>query len=225
MTFIFIFFVLLYRGAIKNFILIQFPRQKQLEIQEILGQVQNLVRKYLYGMLTVILILAILNSFGLWIIGLDYPIFWACLAALLSIIPYLGTTIGGLLPFMYAFATSEFWWQPLAVVALYVTVQQIEGNLITPYVVGSNVKINPFVALIALLIGGIIWGVAGIVLAIPIAAILKLVFDHVEGLKPVGVLMSSGLHHKESEFTRNWNEDKYRITSLLKKNNNEYHEK
>ncbi len=221
MTFIFIFFVLLYRGAIKKFIIIQFNKEKQPEIGEILNQIQRLVRKYLYGMLMVILILAILNSFGLWIIGLDYPVFWACLAALLSIIPYLGTTLGGLLPFMYAFATAGYWWQPLAVVALYVTVQQIEGNLITPYVVGSNVKINPFVALISLLIGGIIWGVAGIVLAIPIAAILKLVFDHVDGLKPLGVLMSSGLHHKEGEFTEKWNEDKFRITTLLKNKDKE----
>lgn len=216
MGIIFIFFFLLYRGAIKNFLLLQFRGESRKQGREILLQIQRLVRHYLYGLLTVILILAILNSIGLLIIGLDYAIFWASLAAFLSIIPYIGTTLGGLLPFMYSFATATYWWQPLAVVGLYFGVQQLEGNLITPYVVGSNVKINPFVAIISLIIGGFIWGLAGIVLAIPMAAIIKLVFDHIDALKPVGALMSRDLHMKEDQFMEEWDEEKYRITSLFK---------
>jgi predicted PurR-regulated permease PerM len=166
--------------------------------------------------LTVILILAILNSIGLLIIGVDYAVFWASLAAFLSIIPYIGTTLGGLLPFMYSFATATSWWQPVAVVGLYFGVQQIEGNLITPYVVGSNVKINPFIAIISLLIGGFIWGLAGIVLGIPIAAIIKLVFDHIDAFKPVGALMSRDLHKNEDVFLEQWDDEKYRISGLFK---------
>ena len=215
MVIIFMFFSLLYRGAIKNFILLQFKKNNRKEGQELLLQIQRMVRHYLYGLLTVILILAILNSIGLLIIGVDYAIFWASLAAFLSIIPYIGTTLGGLLPFMYSFATATHWWQPLAVVGLYFTVQQIEGNLITPYVVGSNVKINPIIAIISLIIGGVIWGLAGIVLAIPMAAIMKLIFDHVDALKPVGVLMSTDLHHKEGEFLEKYDHDRHRLTGLF----------
>jgi predicted PurR-regulated permease PerM len=116
---------------------------------------------------------------------------------------------------MYSIATATVWWQPLAVVALYFSVQQIEGNLITPYVVGSNVKINPLIAIISLLIGGVIWGVAGIVLAIPMAAIFKLIFDHVDSLKPVGALMSNDLHKKDDQFLQDWDDDKYRISGLF----------
>jgi predicted PurR-regulated permease PerM len=216
MVIIFMFFSLLYRGAIKNFILLQFRSETRKQGREILQQIQNVVRHYLYGLLTVILILAILNSIGLLIIGVDYAVFWASLAAFLSIIPYIGTTLGGLLPFMYSFATATSWWQPLAVVGLYFSVQQIEGNLITPYVVGSNVKINPFIAIISLLIGGFVWGLAGIILGIPIAAIIKLVFDHIDALKPVGALMSRDLHKNEDVFLEQWDDEKYRITGLFK---------
>jgi predicted PurR-regulated permease PerM len=219
MVLIFMFFFLLYRGGIKNFILVQFGNRTREKGREILIQIKSVIQKYLYGLFTVILILALLNSLGLWIIGIDYPVFWACLAAFLSIIPYVGTTLGGILPFMYAFATPGPWWQPLAVVALYFSVQQLEGNLITPYVVGSNVKINPFIAIIALLIGGYIWGVAGIVLGIPIAAIIKLIFDNIDGLKPVGALMSNHLHKNENEFLEKWDDDKYRLPQMFSQNN------
>ena len=215
MVLIFMFFFLLYRGAIKNFILLQFKPGNREQGREILFQIQYVVRHYLYGLLMVILILAILNSIGLLIIGVGYAVFWASLAAFLSIIPYIGTTLGGLLPFMYSFATASDWWQPLAVVALYFSVQQLEGNLITPYVVGSNVKINPFIAIISLLIGGVIWGLAGIVLGIPIAAIVKLIFDHVDALKPVGALMSRDLHEKEDVFLKEWDDDRHRITGFF----------
>jgi len=215
MVLIFMFFFLLYRGGIKNFMLIQFKEKNREKGKEILMQIQNVVRHYLYGLLTVIVILAILNSIGLWIIGVDYAVFWASLAAFLSIIPYIGTTIGGLLPFMYSFATADYWWQPLAVVGLYFSVQQLEGNLITPYVVGSNVKINPLVAIISLLIGGVIWGVAGIVLAIPMAAIFKLVFDNIDALKPLGALMSNDLHKNDTKFLNEWDKDEHRISSLF----------
>ena len=215
MVLIFMFFFLLYRGGIKNFLLIQFKEKNKEKGKTILMQIQKVVRHYLYGLLTVIVILAILNSIGLWIIGVDYAVFWASLAAFLSIIPYIGTTIGGLLPFMYAFATADYWWQPLAVVGLYFSVQQLEGNLITPYVVGSNVKINPLIAIISLLIGGVIWGVAGIVLAIPIAAIFKLVFDNIDALKPVGALMSNDLHKNDTKFLEEWDKEEHRISSLF----------
>lgn len=213
---VFIFFFLLYRGGIKNFLLQQFKKENREEGKEILLQIQKLIRRYLFGMLAVMGVLALLNSIGLSIIGVSYAVFWACLAALLNIIPYIGTTIGGLLPFLYSLATATNWWQPLAVVGLYFSVQQIEGNLLTPYIVGSNVKLNPFIAIVALLIGGVIWGLAGVVLSLPLAAILKLIFDHVDAFKPFGALMSNDLHRREKKFLNEWDDDRYRITSWFR---------
>lgn len=213
---LFLFFFLLYRQGFRNFLLIQMQPLYRNKGQKLLHHIQWLIRHYLYGLSTVILILAILNSFGLWIIGIKHPIFWAVLAAFLSIIPYIGTTIGGLLPFLYAVATATSWWQPLAVVALYFTVQQIEGNFITPFVVGSSVRINPFVAIISIFIAGAIWGIAGIVLALPITAIMKVIFDNVDMLKPVGLLMSDKLHKEGDRFMKDLDEDRYRLSRFFK---------
>jgi len=213
---LFLFFFLLYRQGFHNFLLMQMKPSYRNKGQELMHQIQWLIRHYLYGLFTVILILATLNSFGLWAIGLKHPIFWAVMAAFLSIIPYIGTTIGGLLPFLYAVATASAWWQPLAVVGLYFTVQQIEGNFITPYVVGSSVRINPFVAIVSIFVAGAIWGIAGIVLALPITAIMKVILDNIDMLKPLGLLMSDRLHKEGDRFLDELDEDRYRLSRFFK---------
>ncbi|MCF8338448.1 MAG: AI-2E family transporter [Bacteroidales bacterium] len=211
-----LFFFLLYRVGILNFMLMQFGPRSREEFQEIIHQIRGTIQHYLYGMLTVIGILAILNSAGLWIIGIGYPFFWGSLAALLAIIPYIGTTIGGILPFVYAIATVSTFWQPVAVILLYGTVQSIEGNFITPKVVGSSVNVNPLIALISILLGGAIWGVAGVVLALPTVAIVKLIFDHIDVLKPIGLLMSDKVYREEDKFLTEMDHDRHRFINFLK---------
>jgi predicted PurR-regulated permease PerM len=205
------FFFLYYRSAYLQFVLQQIRPEVRKEWQSVAGQFQKVIRQYLYGLGTVMLILAIMNSIGLWLIGVDYPIFWATLAALLTVIPYIGTSIGGLLPFLYSMATYDYFWQPIAVVVLYASVQQIEGNLITPNVVGSSVKINPLAAFLAVIIGGAIWGVAGIFLALPIAAIIRIAFDHLPKLQPFGMLMGDDLRNGEDRFLKEWDDDEHRF--------------
>jgi predicted PurR-regulated permease PerM len=211
-----IFFFLLYRTGIQNFMLMQFAPPSRKEFQQVLHQIRVTVQHYLYGMLTVIGILAILNSSGLALIGIGYPLFWGALGAMLAIIPYIGTTIGGILPFIYAVATTSTLWQPLGVILLYGTIQSIEGNLITPKVVGSSVNINPFIALISILLGGTVWGIAGIILALPAVAVIKLIFDHIDFLKPVGLLMSDDVHREEDKFLTEYDKDEYRLVNLLR---------
>lgn len=222
MILLFLFFFLLYRKGFRNFLLMQMKPSYRNKGQELLHQIQWLIRHYLYGLFTVILILATLNSFGLWAIGIKHPIFWAVLAAFLSIIPYIGTTIGGLLPFLYAIATATAWWQPLAVVGLYFTVQQIEGNFITPYVVGSSVRINPFVAIISIFVAGAIWGIAGVILALPITAIMKVILDNIDMLKPLGLLMSDRLHKEGDRFLDELDEDRYRLSRFFKNEKDDF---
>jgi predicted PurR-regulated permease PerM len=219
LIFLFMFFMLSYRIALKNFILMQFEPLQRQGVAGILIEIQKMLRQYLNGLFTVMVILAVLNSLGLWIIGVEYPILWATLAAFLTIIPYIGTTLGGGLPFFYALATAESWHQPAAVIAMYVTVQQIEGNLITPYVVGSKVRINPLVAIIGILLMNELWGVSGIVLAIPLAAGMKIVFDRIAPLKSVGALMGSNITKEQQLFLSDYNENRFRFSSLFIKKN------
>src|SRR5690606_25069081 len=200
----------------RDFVLIQYPRDKRDEYEAILTQSARLIQRYLAGMVTVIIILAVLNCVGLLLIGVEHAIFWGVMAACLVIIPYIGTTLGGLFPFLYSLATSEHSWQPFAVVVMYVVIQQLEGNFITPKIVGSSVRINPFVALIGIVIMGSLMGLGGIFLAIPILAIFKLFAEQIDVLKPVALLMDKDIMKKRSLFMSKYDRDDYRFSSLMR---------
>ncbi len=205
------FFLLWYEHNIRRFILLQSPQRNKNSWSDIIHKIQKTMRKYLYGLLSVIGILAVLNSVGLLIIGINYAIFWGVLAAFLAIIPYIGTTLGGTLPFLYAIATTDNWWQPVAVVGMYVVIQNLEGNIITPKVVGSSVSINPLVALLAIIIGGFIWGISGIILAIPLIGIVKIILDHNKRTVPLAFLLSNKAHQENDEFWERMDKDEYRF--------------
>lgn len=211
LTFLLVFFLLWYRDNVKKFILNQARKSKRKELSNIINQIQTTLQKYLYGLLLVILILAILNSIGLLIIGIDYALFWGIVAAFLSVIPYIGTTLGGTLPFLYSVATADNWWQPLSVVALYVLIQTLEGNIITPNVIGSSVSINAMIAILAILVGGVIWGISGIILAIPAVAVVKIILEHNNRTKTLAFLFSNKVHKSDDDFWEEMDDDKYRL--------------
>ncbi|CAH1000518.1 hypothetical protein LEM8419_01671 [Neolewinella maritima] len=212
---IYTFFFLLYRTAVKNFVLGQLSDQDQQEGLETMNEVQQIAKSYLGGMGLVMLILAVLNSLGLFAIGLDYFLVWGFLAAILGIIPYIGTVIGGMLPFMFAIATTESLWQPIMVVVLYMTVQFVEGNFITPKVLGGSVKLNALAAIIAVILGSFFWGIAGIIIAIPLLAMVRIVLTHIEPLRPIALLLSDDLYERSEEFLGPLNGPKFRLALLF----------
>ena len=220
LTLIYTIFLLIYKDAFRDFLMIQFDKDKREEIGSILTQSVHLIQRYLTGMVTVIIILAFANSIGLLIIGVEHAVFWGVLGAFLVIIPYIGTTIGGLLPFLYSLATAQYSWQPFAVIIMYVIIQQVEGNFITPKIVGSSVRINPFFALIGIVIMGALMGIGGIILAIPIMAILKLIAEEIDVLKPVALLMDKDLMKKRHLFYGKYDRDDYRFSSLMHEEDN-----
>ncbi len=216
LTFIYIFLFLLYKSAFKNFVIMQTHQSKREGTHGLLENIQKVVQGYLQGLLMVISIMGILNSVGLCVIGIKHPFFWGFLAAMLAIIPYIGTFIGGLLPFLYAIGTSNEAWQPVAVVILFIVVQALEGNLITPKVVGSSVSINPLAALIALLIGAEIWGVAGMILSLPCIAILNEMLKQSDVWRPVSLLISDEIGISEHLFNQKWNKERFRLSNFFK---------
>ncbi|RYF48831.1 MAG: AI-2E family transporter, partial [Cytophagaceae bacterium] len=119
----------------------------------------------------------------------DYAVFFGFLGACLVLIPYFGISLGSLLPAAYTLVTQDNPLKAVAVIGLYLGVQMIEGNFITPYVVGSKVSINPLAAIVVLILWDNIWGLPGLILALPLTAILKVVFDSVDSLKPYGFLI------------------------------------
>ncbi|MBO6622395.1 MAG: AI-2E family transporter [Balneola sp.] len=193
---IFIFFMLYYKDMYQTFFRKLFERKEgNSMIDGVLDNVQEVTQNYLVGMLTVIGILAVLNTTGLLLIGLEHAIFFGVFASLLAVIPYIGIIIGALPPLLFAFLLGDTLLTPLLVIAVFGTVQFLEGNFITPRIVGSKVSINPFMAMLALIIGGELWGISGMILFVPLIGILRVIFEQIEELKPYGYLLGNKIEY------------------------------
>lgn len=191
---LYIFFFLIYRKFFKSFFYKAFSKDGNiLKAKTILSKLYEVQQNYLVGLFMVMGIVGILNSIGLLILGIDNAIFFGFLAALLLLIPYIGIIIGSLLPAIVALATKDSLWYPIGVIAIFVFIQFIEGNFITPKITGSKVSINAFVAILSIVLFSMLWGTAGMVVALPVIASLKVVFDSIPELKPYGFLIGEPL--------------------------------
>ncbi len=188
---VYMFFILYYRDIFKEFFFRISPKEKHEKVAVILTNVQKVIQNYLVGLFTVILIIAVLNSTALLIIGVRHALFFGIFAAILTIIPYIGVFIGSWLPTLYALAMYDSIWVAAAVIGSFTAIQSLEGNFITPNIVGSKVSINPLVAIVALLTGAMIWGISGMIMFVPFIAMLKVIFDHIEPLKPFGLVLGT----------------------------------
>jgi predicted PurR-regulated permease PerM len=208
-TIIFTFLILIYReGLTKAFVAFGDDENKS-KIFRMLKNIQRVGKKYLTGMFLLIVILGFANSTGLWIIGIDSPFLFGFLAAILSIVPYIGTTIGATIPVLYAFMSSDSLWVPVAVMVLFWGIQIIESNFLSPKIVGGSLNVNALVAILSLLIGASVWGIAGMILFLPFAAMLKVVCEEFDQLKPIAMLISNdisgdnGVEPKTSKWIEN----------------------
>ncbi|MBN1791522.1 MAG: AI-2E family transporter [Bacteroidales bacterium] len=186
---VYIFMILFYEPLLLEFFRRLFGAGNRNEVNEVIVQIKTLIQKYLTGLLIETLIIAVLYSIGLLILGIEYAIVLGIMGAFLNLIPYIGSWIAASLPMMIAIVTKTSPWFALLVLALYVIIQFIDNNFIVPKIVASKVKINALISIIAVIAFGSMWGIPGMLIAIPLTAIIKLIFDHIESLKPVGFLM------------------------------------
>jgi predicted PurR-regulated permease PerM len=185
---VYIFMILFYKPLLLEFISQLFRKNNQDVVVEVLQETKSLIQNYLVGLLLEMVIVATLNASGLLIIGLDYAILIGIIGALLNVIPYIGGLIAIAIPMLLALATKSPI-NALWVLLVYILVQFIDNNFIVPKIVASKVKINALVSIVVVLIGGALWGVAGMFLSIPLTAIIKVIFDRIEPLKPFGFLL------------------------------------
>ncbi len=185
---VYVFMILFYQPLLLDFIRRVFGAGNQKEVNEVLRSTKNIIQKYLVALLLEAAIIATLNSAGLLIIGIDYAIVLGIIGAILNVIPYIGGIIAVALPMMVAFATKSPSYV-LLVLGVYVVIQFIDNHYIIPKIVASKVRINALVSIIVVLAGGVLWGIPGMFLSIPLTAILKVICDHIEGLKPWGFLL------------------------------------
>ncbi|WP_281299177.1 AI-2E family transporter [Flavobacterium limnophilum] len=189
--------ILYYRQLLVNVLYHVFPLEKKESIREILVETIHAYYNFIKGMLVVYLIVGLLNSIGLYLIGVPHPFLFGFIASILTFIPYVGIIISSLLPITISWITFNSIWYPIGVILVFSFVQVLEAYVIFPFAVGSRLKINTLIILLVVILGGILWGAAGMILFIPLISIVKLIADRTKGLKTLSILLGD-FNHKES---------------------------
>ena len=188
---VFTFFLLYYRSKTASFIFRLAGKSKRATTLNILREVSSIATKYLTGQFYVILILAVLNTIGLSIIGVPNALIFGSMTAVMNLIPFLGMFSAVVITMFYVvFTVADPFNMVLYVLLMYIGIQFLENNLITPNIVGNNIKINPFAIIVGLLIANMIWGIAGMLIVIPFLAMLKIIMRNIDDLKPFAYLIS-----------------------------------
>lgn len=188
LTPVYIFMILFYQPHLLLFIHKLFGADNNSKVDEILSETKRIIQGYLVGLFSEFVIIAILNSAGLLLLGIDYAILLGIVGALLNVIPYVGGLIGVLLFMTIALLTKAPIYV-LYVMSLYVMIQFIDNNYIVPKIVGSKVKLNALISILAVISGAALWGIPGMFLSIPLMAVIKLIADRIEPLKAWGFLL------------------------------------
>ena len=168
-----------------------FRSEHHTAVAEILIKTKTIIQTYLIGLFFEMIIIAVLNSIGLLLIGIDYAVILGIIGAILNIVPYIGGIIAIVLPMIIAFVTKDSLTYPLLVLLVYIFIQFIDNHFVIPNIVAKRVKLNALISIVVVLIGGALWGIPGLFLSIPMTAIIKVIFDHIEPLKPWGFLLGN----------------------------------
>src|SRR5690606_24033922 len=187
---VYIFFMLYYRHHFRQFLFQVVNEKDHGVLVKILQEITSVTKNYVTGIFIVVLILCVLNSIGLFIIGVQYALFLGIIAALFNFIPYFGTLIGGAVPLLYTFVSPDPS-NALGVIILFLIIQVLENNFLTPNITGGRVAISPIFTIFAIILGGFACVVPGMFLSVPYLGIFEVVCQNCPSLTPIAVLLSS----------------------------------
>jgi predicted PurR-regulated permease PerM len=190
---IYTFLILLYRNLFIKFLVKIVSQKNEQILLDILTHVKTVVQSYIIGLLIETGVVAVLTTGGLILLGVQYAVLLGVITAILNLIPYIGILVACVITLLATLVNSTDVSVMLGVIALSVLVQFIDNNILVPKIVGNKVRINALVSMVGVIIGGAIAGIAGMFLAIPLIAILKVIFDRIESLSPLGFLMGDDL--------------------------------
>ncbi len=193
---IYVFLLLYYKPMFINFFYEVFGYKHGNEVSEVLTETKSAIQSYIMGLLIETVLVAAMNSGALLLIGVKYAILLGVIGAILNLIPYIGGLVAIALPVAVSLVTGDSlnYTTPLIIIGAYMVIQFLDNNIIVPQVVSSKVEVNAFVSIIIVLMGGALWGVSGMFLSIPFVAILKIIFDRIEDLKPWGLLLGTTMN-------------------------------
>jgi predicted PurR-regulated permease PerM len=185
----YIFMILFYQPLLVEFIRRLSGANYQSHVRQLVSQIKTVIQRYLVGLVIEAALMAAMNTAALLLLGIEYAFILGILAAVLNVIPYIGGIIAVAMPMMVALVTKPSPWYAFYIMVAYYIIQLIDNHYIVPYIVASKIKINALFSVIIVLVGNALWGIPGMFLSMPILAIIKLICDHIEPLKPWGFLL------------------------------------
>jgi len=194
---IFTFFILFYRRLLLTFLIRVFREENAGVVHDIVENIQKIIRQYIIGLLLEMLIVATAACTIFYFVGVKYFGLLGIITGLFNIIPYIGIFTALLLSSLITFATGAIS-KAIIVAASVLILHAVDSNFLLPMVVGSKVKLNALITFLGIVLGEMLWGLSGMFLSIPIIAILKIIFDRIESLKPWGFLLGGEYEYKES---------------------------
>ena len=186
---VYTFVILYYQPLLIEFVHRLFNEEHQVQVSAIVTETKSVIQHYLVGLIIEAIIVGALNAFGLLLLGIEYAIILGVLGALLNLIPYIGGIVAVGLFMMVALVTKSSAWFALYVFGIHIFIQIIDNDYIVPKIVASKVKINALFSILVVLVGNALWGIPGMFLSLPLLAIVKVIFDHIESMKPWGFLL------------------------------------
>ncbi len=186
---VYVWLILYYQPLLLEFIRKVFGRSNQEAVGEVLVETRGIIQTYLVGLMIEVAIVSALNTTSLLILGIDYAFLLGIVGGLFNMIPYIGGLIGVALPMTIALLTKDDPIFAVYIMIAYLIIQFIDNNILVPKIVASKVKINAFISVLVVIIGGALWGIPGMFLSIPVTAIIKVICDRIEPLHPYGYLL------------------------------------
>lgn len=191
MVMLFLIFMLASKGNLVEKIKMAYPKNSSSEIIEAFGNISTQIRRYIVVIVIINALTALLTYIVVWMLGVDYPLFWCILSFLVCFIPNIGAVIAIGAPFMLSLIQFDTLTIPIALLVLLGLVYALMGSFITPKFMASNLNLSALLIIVSLIFWGLVWGPWGMVLAIPLTTIIKIIFAHVNSLKPISILMGS----------------------------------
>jgi predicted PurR-regulated permease PerM len=197
LMFVYLFFFIHFRKKFYIFLLKLFPDEKKNTVSEILLKSADVVQHYINGRLLLMVILVVLYSLGMWISGVESFVFVSIIAAVLSIIPFIGNMIGYVLAMVIGLASGGETGTLIGITLTFLIVQFLDSYIFQPIILGQKVNVHPFFIILAVIVGNAIWGIIGMVLSIPVIAMITIIVRHVPELEAFAYLLSNGKQDTE----------------------------
>lgn len=186
---IYIFLILFYKNLFLQFVFIWFNKENHTQVESALRETEVMIKSYLIGLLIQVSYMTVLLGGLLMIIGIKHAMLIAIIFALLNLIPYVGALVGNIIGVLLTLTSSSELWHVFAVLIVIAVVQFLDNNILMPRIVGSKIKINALMSIVAVIVGGTLAGVSGMFLSLPMVAVLKIIFDHTKDFRHWGILL------------------------------------